>query len=137
MKRLLSVLLILLISCGSALSEDVVGVWYANIDPSLAPDPSSMDNITHAIMICVFEESGEIIVSEVDYKGTKAEFIESGTIGKWEKEGNTFYTSIIAVGKDKVIFEDGMLYASIFNDKTYIGMRRMEPFDFYYNILRK
>lgn len=137
MKRLLSVLLILLISCGSALSEDVVGVWYANIDPSLAPDPSSMDNITHAIMICVFEESGEIIVSEVDYKGTKAEFTESGTIGKWEKEGNTFYTSIIAVGKDKVIFEDGMLYASIFNDKTYIGMRRMEPFDFYYNILRK
>lgn len=140
MKKAITIILFcsfLLCSTSIAENADVVGAWYANIESDSFPDPDSMEDITRAIMIATFTETGEIHLLEVDYRGTKAELTDLGIVGKWEKVGNDYYTSVVAVGKEKVIFEDGLLYASLFNNKTYFGLRKMEPFDAYYNILIK
>lgn len=140
MRKIITFVLIFVIFLSSAAiaeNDSVVGAWYAYLEPSSFPDPDTLGDYSRAVIIFVFTEDGTIQRLELDYAASNVEFTDSGIIGKWEKSDNVYYTSVVGVGKEKIIFEDGVLYASLFNNKTFFGLRKMEVFDAYYNVLIK
>lgn len=122
----------------SAFSETdpIVGVWYICIDTNDLSKDLSSQGYSYGVMICEFSEDGEIIFTEIDFKGSSAEVTDPTYMGKWEKNGNEYKTSIIAAGVDRAWFEDDLLYVCI-NKVQYHGFRKMKPIDMYNNIYRK
>lgn len=116
--------------------DPIVGVWYICVDvKDLAQDLLEQGYIYDVIIYC-FKENGEILYTAVDFKGSSGEMVEPSYIGKWEKNGSEYKTSIIASGVDRAWFEDDLLYVCM-NGAQYHGFRKMTNLDLYYNIYRK
>lgn len=142
MKRLILILIICcIVACNTlGISEEdpILGGWYVFINASDLPSSPSIDAVAHAIMVVTFEENGNITFGEVDYgKDGSIAINEPTSIGKWERNGTEYSSSIVTVGKDKMFFEGDLLYVMLFNNSTYVGLRKMEVFDPYTNIYRK
>lgn len=142
MKKLISLTLVMLLLpfsalCATSSENPILGGWYVFMDTADLPSDPSIENATHAIIIVTFEENGNITHVEIDYnKDGTFNFVGPELVGKWEKDGNDYYSSIIAVAKEKMFFEDDILYIMLYNDSSYCGFRKMETLDVYHNIYR-
>lgn len=143
MKRLLALLVVFCLIPLCALGDDtsdnpILGGWYMFLRSKDLPSDPSLENVAQAVMIVTFEENGNITFSELDYnKDGSISTNEPSAVGKWEKDGSDYVSSILTVGKDKMFFENDLLYIMLFNSSTYVGLRKMEPMDVYTNIYRK
>lgn len=143
MKRLTALLIIcfIVLTCSFGVGETenpILGGWYIFMNTADLPSDPSLDTIAHAIIIVTFEENGNITSGEIDYcKDGTIETREPTSIGKWNKDGSDYVSSIVAIGKDKMFFENDLLYVMLFNNSTYVGLRKMDPFDPYTNIYIK
>lgn len=140
MKKLLCVLLIVALFLPSAVLADetdpIVGVWYICIDSADLASDLREQGYSYGVMLFFFTEKGEIISADVEFNGSSGAVTEPTYIGKWEKKGKEYQTSIISAGVDRAWFEDDLLYVS-FNKVQYHGFRKLTPIDLYYNIYRK
>ena len=140
MKKLIILFLILSLILPAAVQAEeqdpIVGVWYCCIDSKDMSKELQDQGYVYGIMLFHFSEDGEIIFLEVDFKGSAGETTDPSYIGKWEKKGNEYQTSIISAGVDRAWFEDDLLYISL-NKVQYHGLRKMTTIDMYYNIYRK
>ena len=143
MKRIALFLVVFLLIPFSSFTEStdpIVGCWYICIDCTDLKEMMSDlydQGYVYSVLTLVFTENGNILVTETDYKETSGESGSTAYLGKWEKDGNNYKTSIIANGVNKAWFEDDLLYVCVFNSSQYHGFRKMEPLDLYYNIYKK
>ena len=140
MKRLIIILFVFLFIPIYSISEStdpIVGCWYMCIDTKEAAPELYGQGYVFGVFILVFNENGNIIGTELDFKESSGENVNLTYIGKWEKDGNNYKTSIVANGVNKAWFEDDLLYVCFLNSSQYHGFRKMEPLDLYYNIYKK
>ncbi len=138
-KMFISILILCMFISTVAIANDsdpIVGCWYICIDASDPVAGMSDKGIDYGLFILYFSEGGLILQSEIDFASNGGQATEPSPIGKWEKNGNEYKTSIIAGGSDKAFFEDDLLYVCM-NKVQYHGFRKMTPIDMYYNIYRK
>ena len=141
MKKCFCLLLAVLMLCPVlSMADDpdpIIGVWYLCVDINDTTTELIEKGYTYSISILQFSADGQIVGSSVDFKPGSGESQTPSYLGKWEKDGNQYKTSLIGNGIDKAFFEDGVLYVAIFNQTQYYGFRKMQNFDIYWNIIKK
>lgn len=140
MKRLLCLFLTLVFFPFVSLADDpdpIVGCWYMFIDANDTSAEIIDQGLTYSAILVMFTLDGNILANEVDFLSTSGNTTNPTRIGKWEKDGNTYTSSIISVGINELFLDGDILGASLFRNDQYCLLRRMTPFNVYTEMYRK
>lgn len=141
MKKLLCVLLIAFLLLPSAVVADdpdpIVGCWYVCLDIKDATKELQEAGYLYGIFLLVFCEDGSIMSCSSEFKSSSGTQTEPTYVGKWEKNGSEYKTSIIGNGENRAFFEDDLLYVCFLNNVQYHGLRKMTKLNLYNNIYKK
>lgn len=139
MKRLLCIILVFILLPVLAIAENpdpIIGSWYMMINIKGSPLEATAPDYTRTIIILTLEESGNVILSEIDFKGEKVETNTPMVCGEWKKNGSEYSISIISTGKVRAFINKELLHIDLYNSGIYFGLRKMEPLDLYTDISR-
>ena len=101
-----------------------------------SPLEATAPDYTRTIIILTLEESGNVILSEIDFKGEKVETNTPMVCGEWKKNGSEYSISIISTGTVRAFINKELLHIDLYNSGIYFGLRKMEPLDLYTDISR-
>lgn len=142
MKKLLTIILIIALALPAAAladSDPIVGSWYMYMDVKTFPELKNlyMDS-DYFIMIFNFMENGTILAHEIvitDNVSTPNTY----PAGKWEKDENGYKYSIIGVGQNRILLENGYLYLKSGDNEYNIYMKfsPLEKFNPYVDFITK
>lgn len=118
-------------------TDPIVGCWYANMDFSNAPAALPIEDYTRVLHFLIFEEAGDVMMGEFDFKGLSAIAVEPSAVGKWEKNNGEYIVSILAVGSNPAYIMNHKLYVISSGDQVYFGYNRMEDFNWYQDLFLK
>jgi hypothetical protein len=116
--------------------DPIIGSWYMMINIKGSPLEATAPDYTRTIIILTLEESGNVILSEIDFKGEKVETNTPMVCGEWKKNGSEYSISIISTGKVRAFINKELLHIDLYNSGIYFGLRKMEPLDLYTDISR-
>lgn len=139
MKRLLCIILVFILLPVLAIAENpdpIIGSWYMMINIKGSPLEATAPDYTRTIIILTLEESGNVILSEIDFKGEKLETNTPMVCGEWKKNGSEYSISIISTGTVRAFINKELLHIDLYNSGIYFGLRKMEPLDLYTDISR-
>lgn len=139
MKRLLCIILVFILLPVLAIAENpdpIIGSWYMMINIKGSPLEATAPDYTRTIIILTLEESGNVILSEIDFKGEKVETNTPMVCGEWKKNGSEYSISIISTGTVRAFINKELLHIDLYNSGIYFGLRKMEPLDLYTDISR-
>lgn len=141
MKRFFVFLMVMLLSCSFAFSEDtdpIIGCWYADMTLNEDIILAGTEEYIRAVMILSFEENNSIISIEIDYDGINANIIGPSVVGKWEKISEGEYSlKILGLGTQTAYLDDDILAAIVATKDYYCNLHKMILFDWYEDLYRK
>lgn len=140
MKKLIAVFLALLLIIPAAVSADepdpIIGCWYMCVDAKDTSQDYIDKGYIYSVALAVFTPGGQILCQNIDFKESSGTAGNVTYVGKWNREGDKYITSIIAAGENEALLSGNALAVCLFNSKQYVVLRRMDMFSMYNDIYR-